>query len=102
MDYRITFVRGIEFWFSEKPSEPVRSLLKSAGFRWDPRDACWRIRGGIDVDAFCKRLDKLTDPDAPAKPDAPCWTCGDSNGFFRKQGPFTPIYCNACHEVRKL
>lgn len=31
-----------------------------------------------------------------SKPSAPCWICGNPNGFFRNLGPATPVWCDAC------
>ena len=84
-DLRITF--------SEKPPEAIRALLKGAGFRWSPGAGCWWRRGAKGAADFLAALDRRLNPD---RPDGACWACESPKGFFRPQGPATPVYCNEC------
>ena len=84
---------GVHIRFSEKPSERIRGVLKLNGFRWSPAAGEWwrtRVAGAAD---FLAALDRLVDP---GKPDGPCWVCKAPNGFFRREGPATPVRCDAC------
>lgn len=35
-------IMRLQIFFDEKPDENVRSILKSNGFRWSPRNGCWQ------------------------------------------------------------
>jgi hypothetical protein len=90
--YEVSFTGGVTIRFPAKPVDAVRSLLKAHGFRfvrgeWYRRSA----RGAADMLA---RLDRILEP---GKPDGACWKCNNPRGFFRPHGPFTPVYCDACH-----
>lgn len=89
-DLRITF--------SEKPPEPIRALLKGAGFRWSPGAGCWWRRGVRGAADFLAALDRRLNP---GKPDGACWSCQAPEGFFRANGPATPVYCDACWKRMK-
>lgn len=84
--------------FDSKPAEPIRAMLKSAGFRWSPANGHWWRRGCKGAADFILALDKKLNPD---RPDGACWRCQSPNGFFRPQGAATPVYCNACHALAK-
>ena len=81
--------------FPSKPSESIRSMLKSAGFRWSPAGFWWR-RGCKGAADFITALDRRLNPD---RPDGACWRCQSPEGFFRPQGAATPVYCDACHSA---
>ena len=36
-----------------------------------------------------------------SKPVAPCWICGNPEGFFRNLGTATPVWCSACNAVEQ-
>jgi hypothetical protein len=82
--------------FSEKPPEKIRAMLKAHGFRWSPVGGFWwrsRVKGVAD---FLAALDRACNP---GKPDGACWKCQSPQGFFRRQGAATPVYCDACYAV---
>ena len=82
--------------FSVKPDEQIRSALKSHGFRWSPANGHWwrrRVDGAADFLAMLER--KI----GPKKPDGACWHCKSPEGYFRPQGPATPVYCDRCFEM---
>jgi len=83
-------------FFPDKPSEAIRALLKSAGFRWSPSAACWWRRGVKGAADFLTALDRKVNP---RRPDGPCWRCKAPGGFFRPRGAATPVYCDACYEA---
>ena len=88
--------RYSEFKFRSKPPEPIRSILKSYGYRWSPHSGVWwvqRASGYADccvaIDAYFRILN--------GTPDGKCWECQSPNGFFRNHGASTAVYCNDCH-----
>jgi hypothetical protein len=86
--------RGVAVRFSEKPDERIRGMLKASGFRWAPAAGLWwrrRIEGAAD---FLAALDRAI---GPRRPDGPCCHCKAPEGFFRRYGAATPVYCDACH-----
>ena len=80
--------------FNEKPEIGVRVMLKANGFRWWPSEGLWRRRR---IDGAADFLAALERKIGPRKPDGACWRCQSPEGFFRNQGPATPVYCDACH-----
>jgi hypothetical protein len=82
--------------FTTKPPEAIRALLKGAGFRWSPVAGCWWRRGCKGAADFLAALDRRMNP---GRPDGPCWRCNAPEGFFRRQGAATPIYCDACYKA---
>lgn len=100
LTHKIDFQQGT-IWFSAKPPETIRNMLKYQGFRWSPRiGAWWRKRGSSwdFLDTLTKEIDKANG--VPKKPDGPCWVCGDPNGFFRARGAATPVWCDKCAAER--
>ena len=82
--------------FSAKPDERIQTMLKANGFRWSPVGGFWwrrQVKGAAD---FLAALERRLNP---GKPDGACWRCRSPEGFFRPQGPATPVYCNACWET---
>jgi hypothetical protein len=79
--------------FNAKPPQPIREMLRAAGFRWSRAGHWWR-RGYQGAADFLAALDRRMNP---GRPDGPCWECGAPEGFFRPQGAATPVYCDACH-----
>src|SRR5262249_19998081 len=68
-------------------------MLKATGFRWSPSAGLWwrrRISGAAD---FLGALDRALNP---GRPDGACWVCRSPDGFFRSEGPATPVRCDAC------
>lgn len=49
----------LEIWFPGKPSEEVRTLVKSWGFRWVRSVGCWSRNMGPNADACVKALAEL-------------------------------------------
>lgn len=95
--FKYTIGNGITIRFPGKPSEEIRAMLKANGFRWQPRAQEWfrgRVSGAAD---FLTALDRRMNPD---RPDGACWCCGDARGFFRPEGPATPVYCDDCNKAR--
>jgi hypothetical protein len=92
-DYTVSLGHDTVIRFPQKPSAEIRSLLKSAGFRWSPTAACWWRRGVQGAADFLDQLDKRLHP---GRPDGACWRCKSPEGFFRPQGPATPVYCDPC------
>ncbi|OAI40552.1 hypothetical protein AYO40_04685 [Planctomycetaceae bacterium SCGC AG-212-D15] len=97
---RLTFtysiVPDVRIRFSDKPDERIRAMLKANGFRWSPAvGQWWRTRVGGAAD-FLAALDKVLNP---GRPDGACWRCNSPNGFFRRQGAATPVYCDSCHKA---
>ena len=82
--------------FDAKPLPDALAVIKQAGMRWNASDKTWA--GKVDHDKVCKRLDQALG--LPLKPDGACWQCKAPNGFFRHQGPFTPVYCDDCQNAR--
>ena len=82
---------GVSISFDNKPSDRVRSILKSHGFRWNGR-TWWRRRvpGAADM---IGALQKII---GPKRPDGTCWRCKGPDGYFRGYGAATPVYCDAC------
>ncbi len=79
--------------FSDKPSANIRAMLKANGFRWSPTGGEWwrnRVAGAAD---FLTALRRAVEP---GKPDGACWVCKSPEGFFRNEGPATPVRCDAC------
>jgi hypothetical protein len=98
MNYRTftaTIDHGVTITFPSKPDESIRSMLKANGFRWN-RSSWWRQRmtGAAD---FIAALDRKMNP--KTGPDAPCWRCGNADGYFRHRGAATPVWCNACNSL---
>src|SRR5206468_7019825 len=85
--------------FSVKPSEHVRGILKSAGFRWSPCSGQrWRSRvsGAADfLSALRRAIDGVEEVSELARP-RPCWVCKSPDGFFRNRGAAAPVWCDAC------
>ena len=82
--------------FSDKPDARIRAMLKANGFRWWPSERLWwrkRIDGAADMLAALERNI------GPRKPDGACWRCQSPEGYFRPQGPATPVYCDTCFEM---
>jgi hypothetical protein len=79
--------------FPAKPSECIRAMLKAAGFRWSPSSASWWRSGVTGAADFLAALDRKLNP---ARPDGACWRCQSPEGFFRRSGAATPVYCDAC------
>src|SRR5215831_8678402 len=79
--------------FPRKPEEGIRAILKSAGFRWSPSGGCWWRRGVKGAADFLAALDRALNP---GRPDGNCWRCQSPEGFFRRSGAATPVYCESC------
>lgn len=66
--------------FPGKPSEAVRSKLKSAGFRWSPTAGAWQRMASVQAwhaaRAIAGELVAEAGPAAPAPSSAPCYACG--------------------------
>lgn len=84
--------------FNEKPPEAIRALLKGAGFRWAPDGGYWWRRGVRGAADFIAALERRI---GPRKPDGACWTCKAPEGFFRRYGAATPVYCDRCHKAHR-
>ncbi len=85
---------GVTVAFDSKPAEPIRAMMKANGFRWVSASGAWyrqRVTGAAD---FLTALERKCRP--AGTPDAPCWKCQNPNGFFRRQGAATPVYCDGC------
>ena len=98
----LTFTHSIgpdvRITFSEKPGADVRAMLKGNGFRWSPTGGFWwraRVRGAAD---FLAALDRRLNP---GRPDGACWSCQAPEGFFRANGPATPVYRDGCWKLMK-
>lgn len=70
-----TTEQRVMFNFDSKPSEEVRAMLKSNGFKFSPsRDNAWvrqlNANGICAGQMLCKRLDSMNTPAAPATPAA--------------------------------
>jgi hypothetical protein len=96
-DYTIES-RCFRLKFTDKPSAAIRSTLKAHGFRWSPSMGQWwrtAVTGAAD---FIAGLQKQIDDEAGIRRvDAPCWDCKAAEGYFRRYGARTPVYCDACH-----
>jgi hypothetical protein len=91
MQFSYSFGNGVSIRFPNKPPDNIRAMLKSAGFRWGNGEWCRRrVAGAAD---FLAALERACNP---GKPDGNCWRCKSPDGFFRPQGPATPVYCNEC------
>jgi hypothetical protein len=84
---------GVRIRFSAKPDERIRGILKANGFRWSPNAGHWWRRRISDAAEFLWALDRALNP---GRPDGACWVCKSPNGFFRSEGPATPVRCYAC------
>jgi hypothetical protein len=84
---------GVSIKFPEKPAENILQMLKARGFRWYPPSQTWWRREITGAADFLIALDKAMNP---IRPDGPCWSCKDPNGFFRNYGPATPVLCEEC------
>ena len=85
-------------WFSAKPADDIRSLMKGVGFQWSPSGGCWWRRGVAGAADFLAALDRKLNP---GRPDGACWRCQSPNGFFRRQGAATPVAQRATETVEK-
>jgi hypothetical protein len=86
----------VQIQFNEKPPANVRACLKAHGFSWSPRAGLWwrrKVTGAAEVLEGLRRLIE------PRKPVAPCWTCKNSDGYFRNEGAATPVRCDQCQAV---
>ena len=88
--------RYSEFKFESKPPEPIRSILKSYGYRWSPRSSVWWAQRASGFADCCAALDAYIRI-LKGTPDGQCWKCQSPQGFFRHYGAATPVYCNDCH-----
>ena len=83
----------VELRFNGKPPADIRAILKANGFRWSPANGVWwrtKVAGSADfIGALERRLN-------PGRPDGQCWVCRTAPGFFRQEGPATPVRCNEC------
>jgi hypothetical protein len=75
--------------FPDKPSEAIRALLKSAGFRWLPSAGCWWRRGVRGAADFLAALERKLNP----RPDGACWRCQSPEGYFRPHGDARLLRC---------
>ena len=85
----------VSVMFSAKPDERIRGMLKANGFRWSPAGGFWWRRR---VTGFADFLAALERAIGPRKPDGACWNCSEQSGFFRNEGPATPVRCDACQD----
>jgi hypothetical protein len=86
----------VSVMFNAKADERIRRMLKINGFRWSPVGGFWWHR---QVKGFADILRALEGMIGPRKPDGACWHCKAPEGFFRRQGPATPVYCDACWAI---
>jgi hypothetical protein len=94
MNYRHSIDRNqVTVTFDAKPADNIRAMLKAQGFRWSPGAGCWWRRGVRGAADFLAALDKRLNP---GRPDGACWACNSPQGFFRANGPATPVYCDEC------
>jgi hypothetical protein len=87
---------GVTIRFSDKPAAEIRAMLKANDFRWSPSDQSWNRRGVTGAADFLAALDRKLNP---GRPDGACWNCKAPGGFFRPDGPATPVYCAACWQA---
>ena len=88
--------RSVRIRFSGKPDFTIRAALKKQGFRWSPPAGEWwrdSVGGAADFLAW------LTRQLQPKGPDGACWVCRSPEGYFRNEGPATPVRCDACQAV---
>jgi hypothetical protein len=84
------------FTFNGKPSETVRASLKAQKYRWSPSAGHWWKATSVYAD-FSEALSRLCDREAGIRrADGACWDCKSANGYFRRYGAATPVYCDAC------
>lgn len=48
----------LQIFFPDKPSEAVRSQLKSYGFRWAPSEGCWQAYRSVHSQFFAEKIVK--------------------------------------------
>jgi len=84
----------VSVMFTAKPDERIRGMLKANGFRWSPASGFWWRRRESGFADFLAALARAV---GPRKPDGACWRCQSPEGYFRRQGPATPVYCDACY-----
>lgn len=90
----------VELTFNGKPSDAIRSAMKANGFRWSKDSGKWwrgSVRGAADLIAAIRTM--VDRENGIRRPDGKCWECQDDNGFFRRHGAATPVYCDKCHEI---
>ena len=46
----------LQIFFEDKPDEDVRTMLKSRGFRWSPRNGCWQRQLTNDARYAAKKI----------------------------------------------
>ena len=86
---------NVTLTFSDKPSDAVRQILRSHGFRWSPAAGNWwrrKVTGAADV------IGAIDSALNSGRPDGACWKCG-APGRFRNHGAATPVYCDACNAL---
>lgn len=47
---------GVEIYFTDKPSEDVRNMMKASGFRWSKYNKCWYAKQSDKTLAIAKQL----------------------------------------------
>lgn len=47
---------GVEIYFTDKPDEEIRNLMKSNGFRWAKYNKCWYAKQSEGTITFAKQL----------------------------------------------
>ena len=53
---RNTDINRLQLKFDGKPDEATRSILKSYGFRWSPREGAWQRQLGSNADWSLKAV----------------------------------------------
>lgn len=86
-----------EIRFPAKPSDAVRSMLKSHGARWNPRASVWYLSRGHFSPSFVAALTHAVNGTVPEPDYSPCWQCKGDKGIMRNHGPSAPVYCDACY-----
>ncbi|MED4883866.1 hypothetical protein [Bacillus smithii] len=60
---------GVELYFSVKPSEEIRNVLKAHGFRWSRNKKCWYAKQSEETTSLAKQLAGENDTQATEQPE---------------------------------
>ena len=92
--------RYSEFKFESKPPAPIRSILKSYGYRWSPHSGLWWVQRSSGYADCCAALDAYIRI-LCGTPDGQCWKCQSPPGYLRSPGAAPPVLVNECCATRE-